>query len=67
MLAEAGLTVVGGTALFRLVSDKRASQVFGRLGKAGIFVRRFSERPDWLRFGLPPDRAALDRLRAALT
>ena len=37
-----------------------------RWGRAGILVRDFPERPDWLRFGLPPDEAAWDRLKAAL-
>lgn len=65
-LAAAGLEVVGGTSLFRLARGGAAQDVFARLGRAGILVRRFAERPDWLRFGLPADEAAWARLDAAL-
>ena len=66
VLAAAGLDVAGGTSLFRLVETRSADEVFHRLGRAGIWVRRFAERPAWLRFGLPADEAAWGRLRAAL-
>ncbi|WP_445599775.1 threonine-phosphate decarboxylase CobD [Azospirillum sp. A39] len=65
-LAAAGLTVEGGTPLFRLVRDARAPALFAALGAAGILVRRFAERPDRLRIGLPADDAAAARLEAAL-
>jgi cobalamin biosynthetic protein CobC len=65
-LAAAGLDVAGGTSLFRLVEARAADEVFRHLGRAGIWVRRFAERPAWLRFGLPADEAAWERLRAAL-
>jgi cobalamin biosynthetic protein CobC len=32
----------------------------------GIAVRRFTERPERLRFGLPPDKAAWCRLSRVL-
>ena len=66
LLSGAGLGVVGGTSLFRLVQTERADTLFARLGHAGIFVRRFSERPGWLRFGLPGDEDAWRRLASAL-
>ena len=66
MLGEAGLDVMGGTALFRLVRTPAAGELFDRLGRAGIFVRRFPEQPTWLRFGLPGDEAAWRRLGEAL-
>ncbi len=66
MLADAGLKIIGGTDLFRLVEDPAAADLFQHLGHAGIFARHFTERPDWLRFGLPPT-AELPRLEAALT
>ena len=66
LLGTAGLQVAGGTALFRLVHAPDAAQVFDQLGRAGIFVRRFAEQPGWLRFGLPGDEAAWQRLAAAL-
>jgi cobalamin biosynthetic protein CobC len=66
ILASAGFEVVGGTSLFRLVRTPAASELFHRLGRAGILVRRFAELPAWLRFGLPGSEAAWLRLRTAL-
>jgi len=65
-LAGAGLAVVGGTSLFRLVQTPAADALFHHLGRAGIFVRRFAEQPTWLRLGLPGSEEARARLRAAL-
>ena len=65
-LTSAGLKVVGGTSLFRLVRTPAASELFHRLGRAGILVRRFVEQPAWLRFGLPGSEDAWLRLRTAL-
>ncbi len=57
LLVGAGFEVLGGTSLFRLVRSAEASCWYGRLGRAGILVRPFPARPDWLRLGLPgPDR-----------
>ena len=64
-LATAGLRVIGGTLLFRL-AEGPAQAAFSRLGRAGIFVRRFPEHPHWLRFGVPGAPDAWDRLRCAL-
>ena len=66
VLARHGLEAEGGTDLFRLVRSGQAGAVFERLGQAHILVRSFSFRPDWLRFGLPPDADALARLERAL-
>lgn len=66
LLLGAGFALVGGTSLFRLVAAPDAAHWFERLGRAGILVRIFAERPDWLRFGLPSDDAAWRRLAAAL-
>jgi cobalamin biosynthetic protein CobC len=66
VLTRRGLTRLGGTDLFRLVRTAQAQDLFERLGEAHILVRRFADRPDWLRFGLPPDGAALARLDRAL-
>nr|WP_209874482.1 threonine-phosphate decarboxylase CobD [Azospirillum soli] len=65
LLAEAGLTVAGGTSLFRLVCDPRAPQLYNALGRAGILVRRFDYRVDWLRLGLPEGEDVRERLVAA--
>lgn len=59
--------IVGGTTLFRLLETPRAASLFARLGWHGIYVRRFQNAPDRLRFGLPGDEASWSRLRAALT
>ena len=66
LLEGAGLAVVGGTSLFRLAEGQGAAALFERLGRAGIYVRCFPESPDRLRFGLPGDAAAWDRLERAL-
>jgi cobalamin biosynthetic protein CobC len=66
LLMDAQLEVVGGTSLFRLVQTGNAANLFDRLGRAGILVRRFSERPTWLRFGLPGVEAEWQRLTTAL-
>jgi cobalamin biosynthetic protein CobC len=66
LLAAAGLPVVGGTSLFRLVEHPDARGRADRLGRAGIYVRRFPARPDRLRFGLPGHARAWRRLADAL-
>lgn len=67
LLMRAGLQIAGGTALFRLVALTRADDLFERLARAAILVRRFADRPQWLRFGLPGDEEAFTRLGAALS
>jgi len=62
----AGIEVVGGTSLFRLVRTSAAESLFEHLGRAGILVRRFPEYPMWLRIGLPGNEASWDRLSEAL-
>jgi cobalamin biosynthetic protein CobC len=52
--------------LFRLARTPAASELYHHLGRAGILVRRFTEQPAWLRFGLPDGEDAWLRLRAAL-
>ncbi len=65
-LAAHGCRDIGGTDLFRLVAHDRAEALFEALLEAGILVRRFPEQADWLRFGLPGDAEARDRLNRAL-
>jgi cobalamin biosynthetic protein CobC len=65
-LSNHGLCVLGGTRLFRLARAANASAIFSQLGRAGIFVRRFSDQPTWLRFGQPGSAAHLQRLQVAL-
>jgi cobalamin biosynthetic protein CobC len=66
LLAAAGLDIVGGTSLYRLVRTSRAALLFEHLGRSGIMVRRFAHAPSWLRFGLPGEEAAWQRVSAAL-
>jgi cobalamin biosynthetic protein CobC len=66
VLVQAGFTLAGGTALFRLVRHPRALQLHDALARRHIWCRRFDWADDLLRFGLPPDAAGLHRLAAAL-
>ncbi len=65
LLGAAGIPVVGGTSLFRFIRDPRAQVIFRHLGEQGILVRRFEERPDDLRIGLPSE-SDWPRLEGAL-
>ncbi|MEI8394025.1 MAG: threonine-phosphate decarboxylase CobD [Rhodospirillaceae bacterium] len=67
LLSGCGLTVLGGTPLFRLAHSDKAAALYQRLGEAGILVRRFEAHPAWLRFGLPDSEAARLRVEAALS
>jgi cobalamin biosynthetic protein CobC len=66
VLSSVGLQVVGGTDLFVLVADGRASDIYSHLGRHHILVRKFDYAPEWLRFGLCPDDDADRRLGRAL-
>ncbi|MCA2377192.1 threonine-phosphate decarboxylase CobD [Agrobacterium sp. 22-211-1] len=66
LLKKAGLEIKGGTSLFTLARDKRATALFGHLGQRGILVRIFDERPNDMRFGLPGSEAEWQRLEVAL-
>ncbi len=65
-LTGAGLRIRGGTALFRLAETEDATAVFSRLGRAGIFVRRFQDYPERLRFGIPCLNSDFERIGLAL-
>lgn len=67
LLANSGLEIVGGTALYRLTQSSRAQELFNHLGRAGILVRSFVKEPTSLRWGLPPTEAAWQRLNAVLS
>jgi len=66
MLVAARIEVVGGTSLYRLTRSAAAPELFERLGRAGILVRRFADDPTRLRWGLPRREADWQRLGAAL-
>jgi cobalamin biosynthetic protein CobC len=61
-----GWTLVGGTPLFRLYETGDASAAQARLATARIWSRIFSDRPGWLRLGLPGAETEWARLTAAL-
>jgi cobalamin biosynthesis protein CobC len=67
MLEAAGFTVLGGTPLFRLARHFEAGKFVEKLGRHAIHVRVFPGEAQWLRFGLPGDEQAWDRLSAALS
>lgn len=66
ILGASGFTIVGGTPLFCLADHPEAPSMIDRLGRHGLHVRRFRHWPTRLRFGLPGDAAAFDRLRTSL-
>jgi cobalamin biosynthetic protein CobC len=66
LLTGTGLTLVGGTSLYRLTQRADADALFDHLGRAGIVVRRFAKDAIRLRWGLPKDEAQWQRLMAAL-
>lgn len=65
-LTAGGLVPAGGTDLYRLVRHADAASLHEALARAHIWVRRFADAPDRLRFGLPPDPSGLARLADAL-
>lgn len=65
-LAGAGLTVCGGTDLFRYVKVSDAHALWHKLAEQGIYVRRFAWSGQHLRIGLPADETAVARLTSAL-
>lgn len=67
LLCGAGLVVVGGTSLFKLVRNERAPELFGHLARHGILTRVFDERPADIRFGLPSTEEEWQRLESALS
>jgi cobalamin biosynthetic protein CobC len=66
LLHGAGWRIIGGTSLFRLAARADAAAAFERLLAAGILTRPFANAPDRLRFGIPGDENAWERLAKAL-
>ena len=67
LLLAAGFTILGGTPLFRLGEHPEATRLVDALGRQGIHVRAFADRPTWLRFGLPANEEEFSRLATALS
>lgn len=65
-LRRAGLSPAGACPLFRLIDVDDAHRLFDGLARRAILTRPFADNRRWLRIGLPPDSAALDRLAEAL-
>jgi cobalamin biosynthetic protein CobC len=66
VLGDAGLEILGGTELFRLIRCDDAPALHAHLGAQGILTRIFDYELSWMRFGLPGDDAAFARLTQAL-
>lgn len=66
VLARHGLVAKGACPLFCLVETPRAAEVFELLARQAILTRPFDYAPHWIRFGLPGDKLAFDRLDEAL-
>ena len=66
MLAQSGLTVVGGTSLFRLAEGQKARALHEALAHSRIWTRVFPYRADWLRLGIPGPADDWQRLANAL-
>ena len=66
VLTHAGLKIIGGTALFRLVRTDNATALHLRLAEQRILTRPFAENVTLIRFGLPATDADFARLAAAL-
>lgn len=65
ILHNAGLSPLGGTALFQSVRLDTATQLADQLAAQGVLVRSFAE-PGMLRFGLAADEQQWQRLQSAL-
>ena len=66
LLGRFGISVAGGTTLFRYLSFPGASTLFSALGERGVLVRHFALRPNVLRVGLPGSEGEWQRLEEAL-
>jgi cobalamin biosynthesis protein CobC len=66
LLRSAGWRNIGGTSLFRLAARADARTAFGQLLAIGILARPFADTPDRLRFGIPGNENAWERLTTAL-
>lgn len=66
VLLRAGFEVTGGTSLYRLARHPQGSALHRKLAQQQIWCRSFDWSNELLRFGLPPDGEALERLANAL-
>jgi cobalamin biosynthesis protein CobC len=66
LLQGTGWRIIGGTSLFRLAARADARAAFGQLRATGILARPFADAADRLRFGIPGDENAWERLTTVL-
>jgi cobalamin biosynthesis protein CobC len=66
LIQRGGLSVCGGTTLFRFVRHPDARSIFDTLGRQGVLVRAFDRDPEALRFGLPGSEDDWTRVERAL-
>lgn len=66
VLSDAGLEIIGGTDLFKLVRHSSAGDLYEHLARSHILARRFDYAGDWLRIGLTPDEQGDRRLAQAI-
>jgi cobalamin biosynthetic protein CobC len=66
LASGAAWKLVGGTPLFRLYETGNAAAAQSRLAQAHIWSRVFTDRPGWLRLGLPGSEVEWWRLAAVL-
>lgn len=66
LLVDSGMSIVGGTSLYRLARAANARTRFTQLIAHGVLVRPFDYDATLLRFGLPGGRDDWRRLAAAL-
>jgi cobalamin biosynthesis protein CobC len=66
LLHGAGWRIIGGTQLYRLAVHADARTTFEQLLREGILTRPFAKAADRLRFGIPGDESAWERLAAVL-
>jgi cobalamin biosynthesis protein CobC len=66
LLRGAGWRIIGGTQLYRLAAHADARATFEQLLRQGILTRPFAKPADRLRFGIPGDENAWERLATAL-
>ncbi len=62
-----GWALVGGTRLFRLYETGDAHAAQDKLARGQIWSRIFTQRPGWLRLGLPGNETEWARLAAVLS
>jgi cobalamin biosynthesis protein CobC len=66
LLHGASWRIIGGTQLYRLAAHADARAIFEQLLREGILTRPFAKAVDWLRFGIPGEENAWERLATAL-